>query len=301
VSEAAVLAESNVISTHLPRSAHALEQRSIGAVLVDAGRLRIEDAERVLRYQREKGLRFGDAAVKLGLVTQADIDFALSRQFDFPYLLRGQSAVSEEVLAAYQPFGPQIEALRALRSQLMLRWLDSEPANNALAIVSAERKEGRSFIAANLAVVFSQLGERTLLIDADLRNPCQHRLFGIDNRTGLSAVLAGRAGPEALQRIPSLHNLSVLPAGVQPPNPQELLARPVFPQLLRQLAPQLDVILLDSPAAGETADAQMIAVRAGAALIVARRNSARTWRVQGVTDSVAQAKATVVGAVLNDY
>ena len=295
------VAESTVIAAPHPRPGPTHDRRSIGAVLIDAGRLRVEDAELILRLQREKGLRFGDAALQLGLLTQADIDYALSCQFDFPYLLRGQSAVSEEVIAAYAPFAPQVEALRALRSQLVLRWFDADPANNALAILSAERKEGRSFIAANLAVVFSQLGERTLLIDADLRNPCQHRLFGIDSHTGLSGVLAGRAGPEAVQRIPALANLSVLPAGTLPPNPQELLARPLFPQLLKQLAPQLDVIILDTPAAAGAADAQTIAARAGAALIVARKNSARSWHVQGVSDRVAQAKSTIVGTVLNDY
>ena len=281
--------------------AHAHARRSIGAMLIDAGRLKIEDAERVLRLQREQKLRFGDAALRLGVLTQADIDFALSQQFDFPYLLPGQSAVSEEVIAAYAPLAPQVESLRSLRSQLMLRWLDGEPEHKALAILSSARAEGRSFIAANLAVVFSQLGERTLLIDADLRNPCQHRLFGLDNAVGLSAVLSGRAGPEAVQRIPHLPSLSVLPAGALPPNPQELLARQAFPELLKQLTAQLDVILIDTSAAGESADAQTVAVRAGAALIVARKNSARTWRVQGISDSVAQGRATIVGAVLNSY
>lgn len=296
------LADSKVLSAATSvRPAHLLDRRSLGAMLVDAGRLKIEDAEKVLRLQRDKHLRFGEAGLALGVITQDDIDWALSRQFDYPYLQRGQSNVSEDVIAAYQPFAPQVEPIRALRSQLMLRWFDAEPHNKGLAIVSAERGEGRSFIAANLAVVFSQLGERTLLIDADLRHPCQHLLFGVDNKVGLSAVLAERAGPEAVQRIPALPNLSVLPAGAIPPNPQELLARPAFQHLLQQISPQLDVILLDAPAAGETADAQIIAVRAGAALIVARKNSARTWRVQGVSDTVAQAKATIVGAVLNVF
>lgn len=275
--------------------------RSIGAVLIDAGKLRPEDAEPILRLQREKGLRFGDAGIELGLITQADIDFALSRQFDYPYLQRGESEVSEEVVAAYDPFSPQVETLRALRAQLMLRWFDHDAAHSALAIVSASRNEGRSYIAANLAVVFSQLGERTLLIDADLRNARQHLLFGVDNRVGLSAVLSGRAGLEAVQRIPGLLGLSVLPAGTLPPNPQELLARSAFAQLLEQLAPHFDVVLLDSPPAAETADAQTLAVRAGAALVVVRNNSSRTRRVRGVSDSVVQAKAIVVGAVLNDF
>jgi protein-tyrosine kinase len=275
--------------------------RTIGAVLVDAGRLRPEEAQQILRLQHEKGLRFGDAGKLLGLLSEADIDFALSRQFDHPYLKRGECGVSEEVIAAYDPFSAHVESIRALRSQLKFRWFDYDPARKALAVVSSARNEGRSFIAANLAVLFAQLGERTLLIDADLRNPRQHRLFGLDNRAGLSAVLSGRGGPETVQRVAPLRHLMVLPAGAPAPNPLELLSRAVFAQLLQQLATQVDVILLDSPAAGQTADAQTIAVRAGAALIVARRNASRLWRIQGISDSVSQAKATIVGAVLNDF
>src|SRR2546425_67239 len=277
-------------------------ERKLGAVLIHAGRLRPQDVEHILQLQRQKGLRFGDAGKEVGLLTQADIEFALARQFDHPYLQRGESKVSEEVVAAYDPFSPQVEALRAVRGQLMLRWLDSEPASKALAILSAAREEGRSFIAANLAVVFAQLGARTLLIDADLRQPCLHRLFGLDNRAGLSAVLSGRAAAfEVLQRVAPLPNLSVLPAGAPPPSPQDLLARPMFAQLLQQLAAHVDLILLDCPPVGQTADAQTIAVRAGAALIVVRKNSSRVWRVQGVSETMVGAKSTIVGAVLNDF
>ena len=295
------MAQSNVISASSGISTPNRGDRSIGAVLIDAGRLKAEDAERILRAQREQGLRFGDAAIRLGLVTQADIEFALSRQFDYPYLLRGQSAVSEDLIAAYTPFIPEVEALRALRSQLMMRWFDTDIAHKALAIVSAERNEGRSFIAANLAIVFSQLGEHTLLIDADLRNPCQHRLFGLDNGAGLSAVLSGRGGPETIQRIPALHDLSVLPAGARPPNPSELMSRPPFSQLLRELAKEFDVILLDTPAAAENADAQAVTMRAGSALIVVRKNATRAWQVRGIADHAVQTNITIVGTVLNDF
>ena len=274
---------------------------SIGAILIDAGRLKAEDAEVILRMQREHRLPFGDAAMRLGLLSRTDIDFALALQFDYPYLQRGHSAVSEQVIAAYAPFTPQVEALRALRSQLMLRWFSLDPAHKALAIVSAERKEGRSFIASNLAVVFSQLGERTLLIDADMRNPCQHLLFGLDNRVGLSAILSGRGGREALHRVPSLRDLSVLPAGALPPNPSELIARPLLPQLLRELAREFDVILLDTPAAGDSADALASSMHARSALIVVRKDAARSWRVRGIADGAAQTSTTIVGTVLNDY
>lgn len=295
------ITQGNVIPAAMRSVVPGEGERAMGVVLVDAGRLTLERAEQILRLQREKGLRFGEAGLELGLLTQDDIDFALSRQFDYPYLVRGASEVSETVVAAYAPSHPQVEGLRAVRTQLMLRWFGADAGRKALAIVGAARGEGRSFIAANLAVAFSQLGERTLLIDADLRNPCQHKLFGLDNRAGLSALLSGRGDAEAVQRIPGLPNLSVLPSGALPPNPQELLSRPLFRKLLDQLAAQADIILLDSPAASESADAQIVAVRAGAAMIVVRKNTSRIWRVQGVSDNVAEAKATVVGAVLNDF
>ena len=295
------MGRSRAISAAVANTVLTRGDRSIGAILIDAGRLQVEAAESILRLQREQGLRFGDAAMQLGLLTQEDIEFAISRQFDYPYLLRGHSAVSEELVAAYAPFTPQVEALRALRSQLMLRWFDTDVSHKALAIVSAERGEGRSFIAANLAIVFSQLGEHTLLVDADMRNPSQHRFFGLENRAGLSAVLTGRGGPEIIQRIPALRDLSVLPAGAQPPNPSELLARPEFAQLLKELAREFDVLILDTPAAADTADAQTVTRYAGCAMIVVRKNASRFWRVRGVADNAVQTSAAVVGTVLNDF
>ena len=136
--------QSNVVAAPSANISLKRGDRSIGAILIDAGRLKVEAAESILRLQREQGLRFGDAAIQLGLLTKEDIDFAIARQFDYPYLLRGQSAVSEDLVAAYAPFTPQVEALRALRSQLMLRWFDADVSHKALAVVSAERKEGRS-------------------------------------------------------------------------------------------------------------------------------------------------------------
>ncbi|MFJ3045124.1 chain length determinant protein tyrosine kinase EpsG [Herbaspirillum chlorophenolicum] len=281
---------------------NALPNQSIGAILVDSGKLTADEAERIMRLQRERGTRFGDAAIELGFLTQADIEQALSLQFDYPYLLKGESKVSEEIVAAYNPFSPQVEELRALRSQLMLRWFDASAGRKALTIISADRGEGRSFIAANLAVVFSQLGERTLLIDADMRNPRQHKLFGLDNRNGLSAILAGRSERNAaIHRVPSLIDLSVMTAGPTPPNPQELLGRSAFQQLLEEVAPLFDVILIDTPAHSECADSQMVAGRSGASLIVVRKNSSHISAVRDLVDSAANSNVVVVGSVLNAF
>jgi receptor protein-tyrosine kinase len=277
-------------------------ERSIGTILIQAGRLTLEGAERTLRHASERGIRFGAAAIELGLLSQADIDFALARQFDYPYLTRGQSRVSEEVIMAYAPAAPQAQAISFLRSQLMLRWFDGSSEHKTLAIISAEHAEGRSFILANLAVAFAQLGQKTVLVDTDMRNPCQHRLFGTDGADGVSALLSGRGTLDSsVHKVAGLPGLSVLAAGPQPPNPLELLARPLFPQLLLELNRDYEVVLLDSPPTSRFADAQTIAVRAGAAMVVARKNFTRLWQVRGASESVTLASSVVIGTVLNDY
>lgn len=279
-----------------------LAGRSIGAILIDSGKLTLDDAERILRFQKEHGLRFGDAAIQLGLLESQDIQRALAQQFDYPYLTKREagSKIADELIAAYQPFSHQVEILRALRSQLMLRWFTGEPEQRTLAVASPGRGDGRSYLAANLAVVFSQLGEHTLLIDADLRNPRQHALFGIENRSGLSSILSSRAELSDIKRVPSFIDLSVLPAGPQPPNPQELLGRPIFAKLLDELTHEFDVIIIDTPAGGEYADVQTIAVRASGALMVARNNRTSVAAFNDMVKSFAQASVAVVGSVFND-
>lgn len=278
------------------------DERNLGGILVQTGRLKKEDALRVSHFQKKKGLRFGDAAVKLGVVSEVDVQFALAQQFDFHVLKRGDnSGVSEEVITAYEPTTAKSEALRALRSQLLLRWFDAKPeARQALAVVGADRGAGRSWLAANLAVVFSQLGKNTLLIDADLRHASQHRLFGFDNQHGLAEVLSGRATLlAALQSKPGLRNLVVITAGAMPPNPQDMLTRGEFGELLAALKSNFDVIIIDTPAAYECADGQVIAAHATGALLVARRDISRAAPLQGYTQVLRDTGVHVIGSVLN--
>lgn len=283
------------------KAPQAKPDRSIGAILIKTGKLSAADAEEITRVSVERNMRFGDAALELGKVTQSDIDLALSRQYDYPYLLRGESTISEQVVAAYEPFTARVESLRALRNQLMWRWFETAKERRAVAVTSAERGDGRSYLAANLAVVFSQQRQRTLLIDADLRNPRQHQLFGLENRTGLSAVLSGRSGLEAIQRVPALLDLSVLTAGPAAPNPSELLGRPAFGQLLADLGARYDVILIDTPSTDETSDAQLVASRAGAAVIVAHQNHSHVSQLRDLVSLLTDARVHLLGTVLNEF
>lgn len=275
--------------------------RTIGAILIDAGLLTMENAEQVLHMQRQNNLRFGEAAIRLGLLTEADIQYALARQFDYAYLrLNDRKTVSEEVVTAYKPFSAESEQVRAIRSQLMLRWFDRQEQRQTLAIVGPGRHEGRSYLAANLAVVFAQLGERTLLIDADMRHPRQHELFQLTHKIGLSTLLAQRSREEAIVRITDLVGLSVLPAGPVPPNPSELIYRSEFEALLTHVRASYDVVLIDTPAISEGDEAALIALRAGAALTVARSVQTRVARFTDMVNGLSDAGVTLVGSVLND-
>ena len=275
--------------------------RSIGAILVEQGRLSAAHVEEIQRYASTRGLRFGDAALQLKLLSQEDIDAAVAQQYNYPILARGgEGGVSDEVVAAYQPQSSLLEPLRALRSQLILRWLNVSN-RRVLVITSPARGEGRSWLAANLAVMFAQLGERTLLIDADMRHPCQHHLFNINNAVGLSALLTGRAGREIAYRVHPQLRLFVVPAGVSPPNPQELLERPIFELVLNLFAEQFSVVVLDSPASTESADAQILAARAGNALVVAHRDHSRQAQLLQSMRNLSETGVNVVGTVLTEY
>jgi chain length determinant protein tyrosine kinase EpsG len=272
---------------------------TMGRILLDQGKLSAQDAERVMRLQKEQNLRFGEAAIQLGLIGQSDMQQALAQQFDYPYLAPGEGGYSQDLVAAYSPFSPQVESLRGLRSQLMLRWFAL--GNKVLAMAAANAGDGASYLAANLAVVFSQLGERTLLIDANLRTPGVSGLFNLSGGKGLSDVLADRADLSAVVRIPAFVDLSVLPAGTLPPNPAELLSRSNLGNLLETLSSNYDVILLDTPPAQTASDFQAVAGRARGALITVRKNHTRVNDVAGVKAMLASAGAEVVGAVVNEH
>jgi protein-tyrosine kinase len=271
---------------------------SMGALLLDAGKIGPRDAERIIALQKQKGMLFGDAAKALGLVNDDDIQRALSYQFDFPFLSASEETFSQELVAAYQPMSTQVEALRAVRGQLMLRWFSN--VHRTLTLISLSRGEGRSLMTANLAIVFSQLGERTLLIDADLRQPRQHSLFKLQSMYGLSDVLAGRADLTVITRIPAFRDLSVLPAGTIPPNPVELISRGLK-KCLHELQTQFDVILIDTPPAEQAIDAQIVASNCGGSLLVVRQHKTRMNDLQLLKDALHDTGSQCLGVVLTDF
>ena len=150
--------------------------------------------------------------------------------------------------------------------------------------------------------IFTQLGERTLLVDANLRCPQQHEIFNLKNKRGLSDVLAGRANIfEVISRIDSFIDLSVLPAGTLPPNPLELLNRSSFDELNNQLAKQFDVILYDTLAFSSGVDALTVTSRIGGTLVIVHENDTRINDINVMNEQIKRSGAEVIGSVLIDF
>ena len=214
--------------------------------------------------------------------------------------LHGVLGDTREVIAAHQPFSRAAENLRVVRSQLMLRWLHADHDCKSLAVLSPGAKEGRSFVAANLAVVFAQHEERTLLIDGNLRGGRIHEIFKLPKGPGLSNVLADRTTLQsAAMSVPNIPGLAVLTTGALPPNPQELLGRRTFETLLREAAANFKVIIIDTPAADLCADSEIIAARCNASLLVVQRDTSLLSKTAELATRLQQGGINLLGSVLN--
>jgi protein-tyrosine kinase len=275
--------------------------RSIGDILAELRNLTAEQVSRVLQHQRESGVRFGEAAVALGLVSKADVLFALAQQFHYPYAPEEQRLLNPELVALNEPFSVRSESFRALRSQLMMRlFVEGEP-RRALSVISPDAGDGKTYTTCNLAVTLAQLGGRTLLVDADMRGPRVHQVFNINNQAGLSSILSGRADKQVIQQVAGIPSLFVLPVGTTPPNPLELVERPAFGLLMRELASKFDHVVVDTPAAVYGADAAAIAAKCGSALVVARKNTAHAETLRRLVASLQGVPVKMAGVVFNEF
>ena len=272
----------------------------VGEILVALGSLSEQQIIAVLDRQVHDARRFGELALMLGYTSQSDIDLALSHQrsatlnevlVDFPRTMAGPTLDPDELGS---------EALVAVRSQLVHRWFGEDPEQRALAVVSTDRGDGRSYVCSRLARLFADLDEDTLLIDADLRNPSMHRIFGADNAMGLSTYLQGQVAQAPVRAVPGVPYLYLLTAGPAVDQPHRLIARNEFGRLLEQLAPQFRAIFIDTPATASGPDAITIALRASGALLVVRKDQARLADQREIAQRLTDSTVEVVGAVINE-
>ncbi|WP_290868610.1 polysaccharide biosynthesis tyrosine autokinase [Aquabacterium sp.] len=276
-----------------------MSDKNIGDILKEANNLGADQVATILDYQRANGVKFGEAAVALGMVKRDDVLWALSKQFDYPYTT--SDGLSKELVLASAPFSEQAEEFRDVRSQLLDAVFAQPGSRRAVAVVSPNVGDGKSYFAANLAIAFSQLGSRTLLVDADFRTPRQHQMFDAVAANGLSSYLAARAEVNVLRPLEDFPDLYLLPVGIVPPNPLELVQRPAFMELLSSLREKFEYIIIDTPAAEHGADCKAVAAAAGAALIVGRKGQSGITPVKNLLKSLQRVKVNVAGLVLNEH
>lgn len=250
-----------------------------------------EESEKIVALRHDHNRRSGEAAVELR-----------SQQFHYPFNVQSAAlqALGDELIAAKEPFSDRAEEFRSLRGGLLAR-VFSGGGKRALAVVSAEQGDGKTYLVANLAVSFSQFAGRTLLIDANLRHPGLERLLGTKNEMGLSNLLAGEVQSEAVVPVDGVDGLHFLGAGSAMADPVQLLQGARFSILLEQMADSFDYVLIDTPSNDIGPDARLIAARAGAALIVGRKGHSRVSPLQRLLSQLNLGPSLLAGVVLNEH
>jgi len=202
----------------------------------------------------------------------------------------------KERVAQDNPLSPIAEDFRKLRTNI--RYAGVDRPLRTLLVTSPTMSEGKSFVVANLAIVFAQAGLRTVVIDGDLRRSRQHRIFEIHPKDGVVGSLLDGSTDGRLQAT-EVEGLILLPAGSRPPNPAELLGSARMRELLHQLAGEADVVLVDCPPVLPVADTMALASEVDGVLVVAEAGVTRRPALQQAVESLQQVGARVIGVVLN--
>lgn len=210
------------------------------------------------------------------------------------YLKKGEAM---DVHVMKNPRSPVSEAFRSLRTNL--EYTNIDRSLTKLLVASSGPGEGKSTIASNLAAIIAQGGKRVLLIDADLRRPRIHSIFGISNRVGLSTLFRGNVTVRtAMRPVAGLENFFIIPSGNPPPNPTELLASARMDQILLEASREVDVIVVDCPPS-LVADYQVLSTKMDGVIMVIQPGSTHADAAAAMLDQMGRVNANILGVVLN--
>lgn len=272
--------------------------RDIGSILTETGKMTPADLEQIVALQQKKGMLFGEAAIELGILTEEDVQVALASQFSYPYLSNGQSTMAKEVLAIQRPFSPQAENFRSIRSELLLSGVGK--IIKTMAVISSSEREGKTFIAANLAATFAQLGSKTILVDMNFRNPRIHEIFNIKNNCGISSAIIKRATIDQAVNCTAIPSLHILPSGPKPPNPLELLGWDETREIISFLKNAYDVVIIDTPSFFRTADALVTSSMCDGVVIIALKGNTKKEAFSKIKKQLTSSKTRIIGALINE-
>jgi polysaccharide biosynthesis transport protein len=195
------------------------------------------------------------------------------------------------------PRSPVSEAFRSLRTNL--EYTNVDKALKSILVTSSGPGEGKTMIAVNLATIIAQGGKRVLLLDADMRRPRIHKIFGISNRVGLSTLFRGNITVRsAMRSVDGMENVFIITSGSLPPNPTELLASAKMDHILQEAAHEVDVIVVDSPPSLVT-DFQVLATKLDGVLMVIQPGHTRADSAYATLEQLGRVDGIVLGVVLN--
>jgi tyrosine-protein kinase Etk/Wzc len=207
------------------------------------------------------------------------------------------SGVTTKVLAERFPHDPSVEALRTVRTELS-RDLSNAP-NNIVMFTGPTPNAGKSFVAANLAVLHAEVGSRILLIDADMRRGHLASFFGQRNQIGLSELLEGEISfSDAIRKV-DVSGLSFISCGSRAQNPAALLMKYSFREMLDRLSEQFDLVVVDTPPFLGVTDASIVASAAGATILVLRSGAQSEFEIADTVKKLERTEAHIIGAVFN--
>lgn len=250
-----------------------------------------------VRQAFQRGIESPDTIEQMGLPVYSSIPYAKDQERLNTRLKRKRANAGLALLSMAEPSSLAIEALRSLRSSLHFALLGAE--NRIIMISSPTPGVGKSFVSSNLSAVVAQTGQKTLLIDADMRKGYLHKIFGLQPECGLSEILTGRAGLNDAVSTTHVPDLDVISCGQSAPNPSELLMHANFSRLLEEVAKRYDLIIVDTPPILAVTDAALIGRLANTTLLVTRFGQSTAKAVENARRRFAQNGITIKGVILN--
>lgn len=211
---------------------------------------------------------------------------------------RSGDETGDRLITHVDPRSPVTEAYRSMRTNLAFARAQQSP--QAIVVASPGPADGKSTTAANLAITFAQQGQRTMLIDADLRRAVLDRLFHLERSPGLTEVIVGEAALDDAIHETEVPNLFLLASGRFPPNPAELLGSARMQEILRDAKARFDVVVLDSPPLLAVTDAAVLATMVDGVVLVVRTQRTKRDAVRRAIGHVRSVRGRLLGAVLND-
>ncbi|MGO4345397.1 CpsD/CapB family tyrosine-protein kinase [Paenibacillus sp. MCAF9] len=201
------------------------------------------------------------------------------------------------LITELNPKSPISEGYRMLRTNIEFSTINQKL--QIIMVTSSKPSEGKSTTCANMAVAFAQASKKVLLIDADLRKPSQHHIFGKSNRSGLTTALLNQLKLEDIIQFTNTDNLSIIQAGPTPPNPSELLSSEQMAELLKTARERYDVVIIDTPPIMSVTDAQIVATQSDGVVLVIDSGKVKKDVALKAKASLEHVKANLIGVVLN--